>query len=153
MVPKQADLAATRLTAIRKQAAALSFAPMSLARMTRLTAPDQQQDLRGSGCQFSNRKGRECQTARAAKPGPAGGFGSPRQTSSPTLPFNRCPNATRGSRRAHIATKATPDSRLMVCQPPNASFLAPLRVFSVLRLIRVHESIPAFLSRLQRNSS
>jgi hypothetical protein len=43
MVPEQTDLAATQLTAIRKQAAALSFAPVSLARMTRLTVPDQQQ--------------------------------------------------------------------------------------------------------------
>ena len=60
MVPEQTDLAATQLTAIRKQAAALSFAPLSLARMTRLTVPDRQQDLSGSGCQFSNRMGREC---------------------------------------------------------------------------------------------
>jgi hypothetical protein len=46
MVPEQADLAAAQLTAIRKQAAALSFAPVSLARMTRLTVPDQHDYLR-----------------------------------------------------------------------------------------------------------
>ena len=60
MVPEQTDLAATQLTAIRKQAATLSFAPVSLAHMTRLTVPDRQQDLSRSGCQFSNRMGREC---------------------------------------------------------------------------------------------
>src|SRR5580704_18375739 len=53
MVPEQADLAATGLTAIRKQAAALSFAPMSLARMTRLTVPDQQQDLEAAGASLA----------------------------------------------------------------------------------------------------
>jgi hypothetical protein len=57
MVPEQTDWAATQLKAIRKQATALSFAPVSLACMTRLTVPDQQQYC---GCQFSNRLGGEC---------------------------------------------------------------------------------------------
>jgi hypothetical protein len=59
MVPKQTDLAATQLTAIRKQAAALSFAPVSLARMTRLTVPDEHRTSEAAGASLVNRMGRE----------------------------------------------------------------------------------------------